>query len=506
MAGAGDSLTTTLEALKAQDLIRQVRVLPEPKYIFKHVLTQVVVYETLLFVRRQALHELIAQATEELYAGRIEEHYESLAYHYQHSDNREKAIHYLHLAGNKAKARYVLQQTVKNYQHAITLLESLDKGADRMRMHIDIAVKWADLVVPSSELIEALKRAQLYAEQLDDNDRLAKATSFLGQMLFYVGNTDAAIPELTRVIEMSGLLTDQDRVGSAYRVLGHLYTNHGNRAEGLRNLKLALPIVRATGNCFEEACSIGLIARERGFSGEFTQSFQTFNEAVRVAQAGRERSVEAWIVGMWKGFVYCTKGDWHAAAATCDEAMAICRDIENLWAAALAMVTKGYAISMMETSKTHIALLEQGVAQHKQTGVPVLSMDVLSTFAEILCLNAQYDEALEQADGALERSRDGFYAPAKPRAHRVRAMAMARRGGYDWSVIEAAMDSSLASATEADIPSERGVGHFRYAEILHEKGDRARAREHLSKAEELFCELEMSWWMDKAANLRRMIQ
>ena len=76
------SLSPLLEALKGQELIQQVRVLPDVAYLFKHVLTQVVVYETLLLERRRSLHGLVAQAFEELHADRLEEHYEQLAHHY----------------------------------------------------------------------------------------------------------------------------------------------------------------------------------------------------------------------------------------------------------------------------------------------------------------------------------------------------------------------------------------------------------------------------------------
>jgi predicted ATPase len=152
------------------------------EYIF-NACPEVVVYETLLVVRRQALHETVGEAIEEVYADRLEEHYESLAYHYQRSQNQEKAIHYLELAGDKAKSQWVLQQTVMNYQQAVQLLASVEKTPARMKRHIDIGIKWADLIVPSPEVISALQMAEVYAEELADSERLAKAASFLGQLL-----------------------------------------------------------------------------------------------------------------------------------------------------------------------------------------------------------------------------------------------------------------------------------------------------------------------------------
>ena len=65
---------------------------PELEYIFKHALTQEVAYSSLLVKRRKEIHEKIGHVIEELYAERLEEYYEVLAYHYERSDNKEKAV------------------------------------------------------------------------------------------------------------------------------------------------------------------------------------------------------------------------------------------------------------------------------------------------------------------------------------------------------------------------------------------------------------------------------
>jgi len=51
---------------------------------------------------RREIHGRSAQAIEELYADRLEEHYELLAHHYERSGNAEKAVHYLILSGEKS--------------------------------------------------------------------------------------------------------------------------------------------------------------------------------------------------------------------------------------------------------------------------------------------------------------------------------------------------------------------------------------------------------------------
>src|SRR5262249_20966573 len=74
--------TDSLRHLQALGLIYNSGLFPERRYLFKHALTQDVAYHSLLTPRRQALHEAIGCAIEELYSARIEEHCEILAHHF----------------------------------------------------------------------------------------------------------------------------------------------------------------------------------------------------------------------------------------------------------------------------------------------------------------------------------------------------------------------------------------------------------------------------------------
>src|SRR5262249_8693203 len=92
-------LARALDKLTAAELIYEQALYPELEYIFKHALTQEVAYNSVLMERRKALHERAAQAIEILLAESLEGHYGELAHHYKLSGNAEKAVEYLHLAG-----------------------------------------------------------------------------------------------------------------------------------------------------------------------------------------------------------------------------------------------------------------------------------------------------------------------------------------------------------------------------------------------------------------------
>ncbi|MBN2790085.1 MAG: tetratricopeptide repeat protein [Candidatus Delongbacteria bacterium] len=78
----------------------------ENEYLFKHAITQEVAYETLLFSMRRKFHSSIAKLYEENYKGNIADAYELLAYHYKHTNDKDKAKYYLLKSAVSAKNKF----------------------------------------------------------------------------------------------------------------------------------------------------------------------------------------------------------------------------------------------------------------------------------------------------------------------------------------------------------------------------------------------------------------
>ena len=132
-------LLAHLSALKDSELLFERGIYPQSTYIFKHALTQEVAYESLLKQRRREIHDRIAIAVEDVYADRLEEHYEILAHHYERSGNAAKAIDYLMLAGEKSNRHYSVQTANEFYQKALELMRSANIELDaekEVRLHL----------------------------------------------------------------------------------------------------------------------------------------------------------------------------------------------------------------------------------------------------------------------------------------------------------------------------------------------------------------------------------
>lgn len=300
-------VSEALVRLARQDLIRQVRVLPQAEFIFKHVLTHVVVYETLLLRQRKELHAQIGQATEMVYANRLEEQYEALAHHFRQGADHEKALEYLEKAGDKAAGYSSLAEARSHYQAAIKLIEGIEDSTPNWRTYAGIAVKLGGISMhaASEELIEVLEKSQEYAQRLGEMDLVAKSAAHLGAIHSVMGNYDKAGTLLRQVIAMASELSDDEPVGISYYVLSFIDMWFSKFSQVIEYLENGIPMLRRSNN-FLEGNAIALLALAYGWVGEFDKSIALFSKSFEAADRYGMRSIEM-LAYYWRGAV---KGIW----------------------------------------------------------------------------------------------------------------------------------------------------------------------------------------------------
>ncbi len=112
---------------------------PDLAYIFKHIITQEVVYSLMLFAQQRHLHRAVATWYEYVYAQDLSRFYTVLAYHWQRvletnqqdEEARTKAIDYLERAGEQALHRYANQEAIDILTHALKIAETYPISATR---------------------------------------------------------------------------------------------------------------------------------------------------------------------------------------------------------------------------------------------------------------------------------------------------------------------------------------------------------------------------------------
>ncbi len=111
---------TELVHLVKQLILAQLVVEESPDvFAFRHALTQQAVYTDLLARERKALHRLIAQTMEHLYADAPEGHLGDLAYHFYAAGAWAKVLEYAQRAGEQAQSLYAPRAAIEHLTHAL---------------------------------------------------------------------------------------------------------------------------------------------------------------------------------------------------------------------------------------------------------------------------------------------------------------------------------------------------------------------------------------------------
>jgi adenylate cyclase len=124
---SSEALNHQLAHLQAEDFTRQEARDSDPEFLFKHIITQEVAYETMLYSQREQLHATLGDVLEARPNSR--EIIDLLAYHYSRSDNREKAMSYLCRAGEKALNGYANAAAISYFTEALKIAEKLGNVA-----------------------------------------------------------------------------------------------------------------------------------------------------------------------------------------------------------------------------------------------------------------------------------------------------------------------------------------------------------------------------------------
>jgi class 3 adenylate cyclase/tetratricopeptide (TPR) repeat protein len=184
-----DVIDKSLSGLERLELIRTRTTQPDLEYIFKHALTQEVVYNGLLKKERQELHERIGLIMEQLFHDRLPEFYETLAFHYKQGQSISKAVDYLIKCGEKSLNRYSLDEAHRYYQEAFDLLSHKgNRSKEDDRLIIDLLCKWFLVYYYYGDwkgVTELFLSHKDLAETLDDKATLGRFYACLGFALYF---------------------------------------------------------------------------------------------------------------------------------------------------------------------------------------------------------------------------------------------------------------------------------------------------------------------------------
>jgi transcriptional regulator with AAA-type ATPase domain/tetratricopeptide (TPR) repeat protein len=452
------ALARELANLQSAEMLYETSQFPEPEVTFKHALTQEVAYASVLPERRRARPARVLAAMETLYADRLGEHVDRLAYHAYRGQAWDKAVGYLQQAGDKAFARSANREAVTFLDQALAALEYVPASPAAQALGVDLRFVLRNALQPLGELDSQLRRleeAEAIAAALGDERRLAWVSAYK-----------------TDFYRLTG---DQDRAVEA-----------GERAHALAQ-RLDDFVLKIGTNTWLGQVRYGL-ADYRGAIALFRQNVERLVGPHLHERFGRPQvlAVHSRTILVW---CLAELGEFDEGIARGEEALALAESVEQPLSLATATAGLGYVLMRKGEHERAIALLERGLEATRAGNSPLWFPRIASALGQAQVQSGHVAEGLAHLEQAVERSAamkligahalllaslgEGYLRAGRvEEARRVTedALALARehreRGNEAWSLRLGAEIARAATPPDLVAATERARAALALAETL----------------------------------------
>jgi class 3 adenylate cyclase/tetratricopeptide (TPR) repeat protein len=401
-----DLLHAHLDDLARRDLTPLEALEPELTYLFKHIITQQVAYDTLLFAQRRELHRAVAGWYERVYAADLSLYYPLLVYHWNRAEDAEQEGGYARLAGEQAAAQYANAEAVAYLGRALELAPE-SAASDRLalllvrekvhgllgdresqRQDLEALEALAQALPAGPEQAEVALRRAFYAEVLADYEGCIAAARAAVDLARASGAVDP---------EIDGLL----RWGVAL-------ARQGKGDEAIPQVEAALAMARRHGLPKREADSLmdlGIVAMDQG---HYDRARAMYEQALEIYRSLGDRRNEGSIYNNL-GVVAYYQSDYAQAVARWEQCLQLSRLIGNSVNAGLCLNNLG-AVTMEAADYAQArSYLEEALALNRTIGERRGEGMVLNNLGSVAMAQGDWDRARSSLEGALRINREIGY-------------------------------------------------------------------------------------------------
>jgi predicted ATPase len=486
--GTVEQLKADLHELERLELTPLETPEPELAYLFKHIVTQEVGYESLAYATRVRLHGQYARYLESAYPERIHQLAPQLAYHFEQAQILDKACFYLAKAGEQAAANYANDEALVYFHRTLQLLrpeqtrlrfdvlwkrervydllgkrteqrQDLDELTrlagqfeDASLLRAQIGIREVKFEIDSGNYAAAGPRVRLAQQEIEAQaqpDLFVDALLLEARALFLTGQALAAGPQLENARALARAHQYVRGEYNALAQLGLLRWYAGDHAGATALLEQSLAQIRQAGDLRREIDilnNLGIVTKDMY---RFTDALGYYERAQQIAKKIGDRSAEASLLNNM-GRACFVAGDHVRADRYCAQAAALAAEVHDLSVQGLALHNRSEAYRQLGQYIPAKTAAQEAARLLRSAGYRVGEADALENLALIEFSLGDHVQALEHANQALTIAREVA-------SQRVEVSVLTRIGSMQLEMgqleaAEKALLEALALKPEDSIP------------------------------------------------------
>ena len=321
-------LTVELAELAERELTPLDTPEPELAYLFKHIVTREVAYESLGAATRAALHEQLASYVEQHAGADADALLDLLAYHYEQSDNLSKKREYLRRAGEAAAARYANAAAVSYLSRALDLAPP-DDVRDRYALLLAREQIYALCGEREAQHADLVTLVAL-SDQWDDH--AARTEMALRQARYANIMSDFVMAEHTARAAV-GLALGADlphHAATAYWRLGWALYSQRDYAAAQASLEQSLAMAEALGDTQQLCVTLNALSNVAANQGHYPIAYTYLERSAALARTTEDRRLEGYALTDLAS-ITDEQGQTAIAVSYLDQSLTAMRAIGDRW-------------------------------------------------------------------------------------------------------------------------------------------------------------------------------
>lgn len=526
-------LLGNLEKLHRLELTPLDKPGPDWSYLFKHVTTQEVAYETLLYAHRRDLHRRLAEYLEHQHQDNLAEYYELLAYHYTRSEEPEKSWEYLVKAGDKARGKYANEAAIAYYKQALELNmpqarvypvyeslgdvyrltgqyepalaayhQSLSCCVTEVVSQAEIRRKIAKTWSLQGRYEEAIQYLSMTREAFQANYEptvMAHIYNDLAWNAIQQGDYEQALESCVQGSKIGAFLSPddvkwQDATAELQHTLGSVHLRMGTYSQAIEHFKKSIEVRERLGDLYGMVRSYNNLAVVHWGLNDYELVVQYLNHSLELSQR------MGYTYGMAMcynnlGVVFFTQDNYSQAIQYYQQSLAIRKEIGDLQGIADIYNNLGEVYHSLGDLQQSLAYLKDAAQLFTELGDKATLVDAYRLLAEVELESADAAAALDYAQRALALAQETGNREYEGIVTRLLAQIADATG----QTADAAAHAQRSVALLADIGNRLELGRSEYelGRILLAQGAAA-GRDHLQAAVAIFETLGVEKELEKA--------